>query len=393
MSEPFIIGFDAKRACQNRTGLGNYSRFVLNGLCRFAPQLHLLLYAPNPKKTQALDGLDCESAVSMRFPQTLWGKCLRSLWRVWGMTRDLERDGVQLYHGLSNELPLTIHRAKGVKTIVTIHDLIFLRYPQYYKPVSRWIYHYKFRRACRLADRIIAVSECTKRDIIHFFGTPEEKIEVVYQGCDEQFRQTATEAQKTAVRERYSLPERYILYVGSIEERKNLMLLAQALKEIDQKEFEDIEVIAVGRRTKYADKVESFVKSNGLSSRFRMLSGVPFPDLPALYQMATLFVYPSRFEGFGIPLLEALCSGTPAIGCTGSCLEEAGGPSSLYVDPDDPQALAQAIASVLSDNALRQRMITDSYAYAAQFQLETLTQQMLSLYQNLLQPNRHEYNI
>ncbi len=387
MQETTIIGFDAKRACQNRTGLGNYSRFVLNGLCRLAPQLHLLLYAPNPKKTQALDGLDRESAVSMRFPQTLWGKCLRSLWRLWGMTRDLERDGVQLYHGLSNELPLNIHRAKGVKTIVTIHDLIFLRYPQYYKPVSRWIYHYKFRRACRLADRIIAVSECTKRDIIHFFGTPEEKIEVVYQGCDEQFRQTATEAQKTAVRERYSLPERYILYVGSIEERKNLMLLAQALKEIDQKEFEDIEVIAVGRRTKYADKVEAFVKGNGLSSRFRMVSGVPFPDLPALYQMATLFVYPSRFEGFGIPLLEALCSGTPVIGCTGSCLEEAGGPSSLYVDPDDPQALAQAIARVLTDNTLRQRMITDGHAYAAQFQAETLTQQMLSLYQNLLQSN------
>ena len=103
--------------------------------------------------------------------------------------------------------------------------------------------------------------------------------------------------------------------------------------------------------------------------------------------MATLFVYPSRVEGFCIPVLEALCSGTPVIGCTGSCLEEAGGPSSLYVDPDDPQALAQAIARVLTDNTLRQRMITDGHAYAAQFQAETLTQQMLSLYQNLLQSN------
>lgn len=382
MLKSLVIGFDAKRACQNRTGLGNYSRFVLSGLCRWAPRLRLQLYAPNPQKTQALDGLDREPSISMRFPKTLWGKCLRSLWRVWGMTRDLETDGVQLYHGLSNELPLNINWAKDIKTIVTIHDLIFLRYPQYYKPVSRWIYHYKFRRACQIADRIIAVSECTKRDIMRFFGTPEEKIEVIYQGCDEQFRQQATEEQKAAVRERYQLPERYILYVGSIEERKNLMLLAQALPMLEE---QDIQVFAVGRRTKYADRVQAFIQANSLSSRFRILSGVPFPDLPALYQMATIFVYPSRFEGFGIPLLEALCSGTPVIGCTGSCLEEAGGPSSLYVSPDDPQALTQAITRIISDNTLRQRMITDGYAYAELFNGQKLAEQMFALYGRVMQ--------
>lgn len=381
MQTPTIIGFDAKRACQNRTGLGNYSRFVLSGLCRYASDVQLLLYAPNPKKTQALDGLDSEHAIAMRFPKTWWNKCLRSLWRVWGMTRDLECDHVQLYHGLSNELPLNIHKAKSIKTIVTIHDLIFLRYPQYYKPVSRWIYHYKFRRACKIADRIIAVSECTKRDIIRFFGTPEEKIEVIYQGCDEQFRQQATEEQKAAVRERYQLPERYILYVGSIEERKNLMLLAQALPLLADK---DIHVIAVGRRTKYADRVQAFIQAKGLTSRFRMLSGVPFPDLPALYQMATTFVYPSRFEGFGIPLLEALCSGTPVIGCTGSCLEEAGGPSSLYVSPDDPSALADAIQRVLSDNTLRQCMITNGYTYAKGFTQGMAMRKLLEIYKHLM---------
>ena len=377
MLKSLVIGFDAKRACQNRTGLGNYSRFVLSGLCRWAPRLRLQLYAPNPQKTQALDGLDREPSISMRFPKTLWGKCLRSLWRVWGMTRDLETDGVQLYHGLSNELPLNIHKAKSIKTIVTIHDLIFLRYPQYYKPVSRWIYHYKFRRACKIADRIIAVSECTKRDIMRFFGTPEEKIEVIYQGCDEQFRQQATEEQKAAIRERYQLPERYILYVGSIEERKNLMLLAQALPLLTDK---DIQVIAVGRRTKYADRVQAFIQAQGLTSRFRMLSGVPFSDLPALYQLATLFVYPSYFEGFGIPLLEALCSGTPVIGCTGSCLEEAGGPSSLYVSPDDSAALADAIQRILTDEDLRTKMIADGHCYAQRFDAEKLTMQMLHLY-------------
>ena len=111
-----------------------------------------------------------------------------------------------------------------------------------------------------------------------------------------------------------------------------------------------------------------------------MLSGVPFSDLPALYQLATLFVYPSRFEGFGIPLLEALCSGTPVIGCTGSCLEEAGGPSSLYVSPDDSAALAEAIQRVLTDEDLRTKMIADGRCYAQRFDAEKLTMQMLHLY-------------
>ena len=374
------IGFDAKRAAQNRTGLGNYSRFVIRGLCRYAPHLCLHLYTPNPQKVHALDGLDDEPTVAMHFPKTLWWKRFRNSWRVWGMTRDIQKDKVQLYHGLSNELPLNIHRAKGVKTIVTIHDLIFLRYPQYYKPVSRWIYRYKFRRACRLADHIIAVSECTKRDIIHFFGTPAEKISVIYQGCDEQFRQPVSEAKREEVRERYQLPERYILYVGSIEERKNLLLLAKALSLLENS---SVHVIAVGKHTPYADRVQTFISAHDLNARFHIISGVSFSDLPALYQQAVVFVYPSRFEGFGIPLLEALCSGTPAIGCTGSCLEEAGGPSSLYVDPDDPQAMAQAIAKVLADERLCAKMITDGYAHAAHFEAAALTQQLVALYEHV----------
>ncbi len=381
MNELTVIGFDAKRAAQNRTGLGNYSRFVVNGLCKYAFEMRLLLYAPNPRKTGALGGLDGEAAVEMHYPRTAWWKGLRSLWRVWGMTRDLAEDGVQIYHGLSNELPLNIRRAQGVKSIVTIHDLIFLRYPQYYKPIDRWIYRYKFRRACEQADHIIAVSECTKRDIIHFFRTPAEKISVIYQGCDEQFRQLAPETKKREVRERYQLPERYILYVGSIEERKNLMLLAEALSQLED---QNIQVIAVGKRTPYADRVQSFVDAHHLGPRFRMISGVPFADLPALYQMATLFVYPSRFEGFGIPLLEALCSGTPVIGCTGSCLEEAGGPQSIYVNPDNPQELAQAIARVLSNETLRQRMISEGNDYSERFSEKQLTADLLRLYTRII---------
>lgn len=369
------IGFDAKRAAQNKTGLGNYSRFVLQTLADAAPQNEYVLYIPSERKQGLLDVLKGDFV--RRFPQKGLWKNFRSLWRVWGITSDVQQDGIDIYHGLSNELPLNIRKARSVKSIVTIHDLIFLRYPECYPLIDRTIYNYKFRKACQRADRVIAVSECTKRDIVQLYHISPEKIDVVYQGCDSQFKLPASETMKMEVRALYSLPERYILYVGSIEKRKNLLLLAKALRHLD----ESYQVIAVGKRTPYADRVNKFLHEHGLQDRLRMLHGVPFAHLPALYQLATTFVYPSRYEGFGIPLLEALNSGVPAIGAYGSCLEEAGGPGSLYVAPDDDRALAEAIRYTYEDASLRWRMITEGRQYAKRFEPEPIAQQLLDIYQ------------
>lgn len=234
----------------------------------------------------------------------------------------------------------------------------------------------KFKKACVNADRIIAVSECTKRDIVQYFRIPEAKIDVVYQGCDEQFKHKVEEHIKEKIRNKYSLPNKFILYLGSIESRKNLLLLAKALEYIK----EPIEVIAIGKRTPYANKIEKYLKDRGLEKRMRMLHNVPFHELPAFYQMATTFVYPSFFEGFGIPLLEALNCGTPAIGATGSCLEEAGGPYSIYIDPNNPQELAQAIERTLTDAALREEMIKKGKEYACRFEKEVLAKDLLKVY-------------
>lgn len=373
------IGFDGKRAAQNRTGLGNYSRLVLRALSRNTAD-ELCVYLPDERRTECLRGLERERGISLRHPQRAPWRWLRSLWRVWGVTADIEADGIRLFHGLSGELPLNIRRARGVRSVVTVHDLIFLRYPELYKPIDRWIYEFKFRRACRNADRIIAISECTKRDIVHFFGTPAEKIDVVLQGCDEAFHRAASVELQADVRRRYDLPPHYILYVGSIEERKNLMLLAQALPLLSDKA---VQVVAVGKRTPYADRVQQYIDSAGLATRFRMFHGVPFADLPPLYQMADVFVYPSRFEGFGIPMLEALASGTAAIGCTGSCLEEAGGPDSIYVSPDSPADLAAAIDSVLADPALRDRMISQGRTYAARLSPAQMASDLQAVYNSV----------
>ena len=384
------IGFDAKRAAQNRTGLGNYSRFVIRILSeKFAGnQYHL--YTPKPHRMPYLQEIPTLKHLFLHFPpQGIWSR-IRSLWRVWGITKDIQKDGIQIFHGLSNELPLNIGTpeqrkmkagGKGCKYIVTIHDLIFIHTPQYYHWIDRQIYNFKFRRACRCADRVIAVSEYTKQEIMHYYHTPESKIDVVYQGCDPVFSQEIEEGKLQEVKARYQLPDKFVLYVGSIEERKNLMLVAKAMAKLNRRAA--IHVVAVGRRTAYVDKIQDFLKAQGIEHLFHFYHQVPYADLPSFYKWASTFAYPSRIEGFGIPLLEAISSGVPAIGCTGSCLEEAGGPNSIYVNPDDAQGMADAILRTCTDEDLRQHMISEGKKYALKFSDEKLSHDLMRVYENL----------
>lgn len=384
------IGFDAKRAAQNRTGLGNYSRFVIRILSeKFAGnQYHL--YTPKPHRMPYLQEIPTLKHLFLHFPpQGIWSR-LRSLWRVWGITKDIQKDGIQIFHGLSNELPLNIGTpeqrkmkagGKGCKYIVTVHDLIFIHTPQYYHWIDRQIYNFKFRRACRCADRVIAVSEYTKQEIMHYYHTPESKIDVVYQGCDPVFSQEIEEGKLQEVKARYQLPDKFVLYVGSIEERKNLMLVAKAMAELNRRAA--IHVVAVGRRTAYVDQIQDFLKAQGINHLFHFYHQVPYADLPAFYKWASTFAYPSRIEGFGIPLLEAISSGVPAIGCTGSCLEEAGGPNSIYVNPDDAKGMADAILRTCTDETLRQHMISEGKKYALNFSDEKLSNDLMKVYENL----------
>ena len=384
------IGFDAKRAAQNATGLGNYSRFVIRILNNFFPDDEQVLYVPNPKKTQHLDkvtangndnDINGKNVTKIRFPQRIW-KRLRSLWRVWGITSDLKRNRIDIFHGLSNELPLNIRKAK-CRSVVTIHDLIFLHYPKYYHWIDRKIYDFKFRRACSNADRVIAVSEFTKREIMKYYGTPEAKIDVVYQGCDPAFSAPIGNEKLDEVARRYSLPQQFLLYVGSIEERKNLMLVAKAIA--SRPSAFSHKIVAVGKRTPYVDEIRDYLEANGIADRMLFFHKVPFADLPSFYRLADAFVYPSRIEGFGIPMLEAISSGLPAIGCTGSCLEEAGGPHCIYVDPDDAQAMSAALCRVVSDKELCETMIREGYKYARNFTDEVLAGKVHETYSSILQ--------
>ena len=378
MPLPLTIGYDAKRAVSNGTGLGNYCRTLLNDLGTIDTTDSFRLYVPDLGRDDLRSQLDMPRNMSFVTPANKLVKPLRSLWRIKGIVNDLKRDGVDIYHGLTGELPLGLSEA-GIKSVVTIHDLIFMRCPEYYNPVDVAIYKWKFRNAIRQANRIIAISECTRRDIMELGEIDDSRIDVVYQSCDTRFRQQVSPEQKQDVRARYSLPKRYVLFVGTIEERKNALLAAQALPYLS----DDIHLVLVGRQTAYAKTIFSFARQNGLANRIHMLSGVPTSDLYAIYQQAECFVYPSRYEGFGIPVIEAIQSRLPVIACTGSCLEEAGGPDNVYVDPDEPQEMAMAIKSITDNPDAARQIVTRSLDYIRRFENGNVAQEMLNVYRSL----------
>ena len=374
MNDQPIIGYDAKRIVSNGTGLGSYGRTLINDLA--SHPINLRLYAPDEGRKDLREQIVQQENVTFCYPHpslfTFHSSLFTSLWRTHGIIKDLQRDGVQLYHGLSGELPVGI-RKSGIKSVVTIHDLIFLRHPEYYHWIDTKIYAWKFRQTLREADHIIAISECTKRDIMEYGQIDESRISVIYQSFAPRFNNSPTSNLS-------ALNSKYILSVGSIEERKNILLAVKALPYLP----EDINLVIIGRHTKYTDQVTDYIKTHNLSHRVQILHGVTDEELPALYAGAEAFVYPSRYEGFGIPIIEAISMGLPVVACTGSCLEEAGGPDSLYVDPDDEQAMAQAICQSLKGAEGREQRISLSREYIRRFEGQDVASQIIRLYQNLI---------
>ncbi|MFN4144726.1 MAG: glycosyltransferase family 4 protein [Runella sp.] len=367
------VGFDAKRAFNNTTGLGNYSRFVLNSLQHFAPSIECLAYTPRLKK-----GLyDDFPEKKIRQP-LLSNSFYGAWWRSVGIKNDLLRDKIQIFHGLSNELPFGLKQS-GVRSVVTIHDLIFLRYPSLYPAIDRFFYQQKFKRACREADVIVAVSQQTKNDIVAFYGIAPDRIEVVYQDCHDIFRASKEVALKPTLA---ALLEGnpYLLSVGTIEERKNQLRLVEAFHKAA---LPEAILVLVGRKTPYQQQIEAYILRNGLRHRVKILNDVAFDDLPALYRHAKAFVYVSLFEGFGIPIVEALHSGVPVVAATGSCLEEAGGEGAIYTNPTDTDDLADKLTKIWNDENLRLRLIAKGRQHVRRFSAQNIAQQLSCIYQTL----------
>lgn len=372
------IGFDAKRLFANTTGLGNYSRSLAENLQLLHPEHEYHLFTPKAKKTNRTE-LFFSKAFIIHESKAL----LKAYWRSISVVKDLKKNGIELYHGLSNELPYRL-QDQGIKSVVSIHDLIFKVYPETYSLSERIIYDLKFKYACKHSDKIIAISESTKNDIVRFYHIEPSKIEVIYQTCNPIFYKLRSAQENAQTISDYNLPQKYFLYVGSVEQRKNLKLIIEAYS-LHKKEIKTPLVI-IGRGGKYKEECRSLIQSYGLEASFIWLENLKDnAHLQSVYQMAAALIYPSFYEGFGLPVAEALLSKTPVITADTSSLREAGGPDSIYIDPKNSTALSDAMIRIQSDKDLVTRMVDRGYEYAHRmFAPEPLTEQMMQCYLSVI---------
>jgi len=366
------IGYDAKRIFHNTTGLGNYSRDLVQILSTYYPKNQYYLYNPKPAKVDRLKP-DGKTLVEIK-PISFLAKKLPFLWRSKWIVKQLVKDEITVFHGLTGELPFGIEKT-NIKTIVTIHDLIFVRYPELYKALDRKIYLKKFKYAAQTADIVIAISEQTKQDIINFLGINGDKIQVIYQGCHRIFKEVISQESQNEVLKKYHIPENYILNVGAINERKNLLSLVKAIEKTGDN------LVVVGNGTAYFQKVKEYVNSHHLTKKVSFLQNLSMQDIAVLYRKARIFIYPSIFEGFGIPIIEALYSKTPVITTQGSCFPEAGGPDSIYLkNPYDIDEITKAIHLISEDKSYRLNMINKGFVYVQKFNDEVIAKNFEKIY-------------
>ncbi|MFO7878503.1 MAG: glycosyltransferase family 4 protein [Bacteroidota bacterium] len=371
------IGFDAKRAFYNRSGLGNYSRDTILSLQHYYPGNEYYLYTP--RKKNPIDFLpEDKGNIHVVKPGSM-NRLYQAYWRSISLGNKINKHKIDIYHGLSNELPADIIHSNA-RSVVSIHDLIFMRYPELYKSVDREIYQQKFFEASLAADKIIAMSEQTKEDIISFFHTREENIEVIYQGCNPIFYEQVSEEKKQAICDKYGIPRNFIFSVGTLEKRKNALQILEGIK----MEKIDFPLVFVGKSTAYLRELHHFLKQEKMENQVYFLHDVPNSDLPALYQASSLFVYPSIFEGFGIPILEALNSGTPVITNKFGCFMEAGGDAAMYVNPNHPEEIGEGIRKILDDRETARKMVEAGKEHAAHFRQDKISEKLMNLYKSLL---------
>jgi len=364
------IGFDAKRLFHNNSGLGNYSRDLVRILSNFFPENDYYLFAKN-KSNKGNELLNMKNISFNRIDKGIFSRQIK-------MGFNAQSEDCDIFHGLSGELPIKWEKNKKIKKVVSIHDLIFLKYPQFYSFFDRKIHCWKVQNAIKEADLVIAISEQTKKDIIEYFHASEEKIHVVYQTCSDNFKKIYSKQHLFATSEKFKLPERFILNVGTIEERKNLFSIVKAIKGLK------IPLVVVGKETNYSKLIKRFISENNMQRQVYFLQKVENIELSHIYQLADIFVYPSLYEGFGIPIIEAMFSKIPVITSNSSCLPEAGGTNSMYVNPTNIYDIRSKIVHLWENSEERARRAEKSLEFVKKFNEDKIAEELIKLYKEVL---------
>lgn len=375
------IGFDAIRAVRNATGLGNYSRDILRALHRVYPRLDLRLYSPLPPRAKYGDVPGELNADLQLPPYDTTNPISRALWRTFRLGRVAARDRVELYHGLTHEIPRDLP-ATGIPSVLTVHDLIFEKHPQYFPFFDRASYRWRYRWSAQHADAIVAVSEQTRSDLVTIYHVDPARITVLPPARNPVFMVPVPAAERTGIRARYGIPDRFVLSVGTLEPRKNQALLIDALSQLDPAIVPML--VLVGRDGGSLVDLKRLIARLDLGARVRIVHDVTTAHLPALMQSATLFLYPSLAEGFGMPVAEALSAGTPVIAAREGGLSDAGGPDTRYAAAEDATAWAAAMLELSENAEARDRMSAAGQLFAMRFDGERVAARLMAVYDAVL---------
>ncbi len=373
-----LIGIDASRATvSERTGTENYTLYLTRALVAHGQQHRFRLYfSAAPAEGLLPRGARVEWRV-MPFAR-LWTH-LRLAW-------ELLRHPPDVLFVPAHVLPL-LHPARCV---VTVHDLGYRHYPQAHTRWSRWYLEWSTRRNARVAQRVIADSQATRADLIEHYQTPADKIVVAYPAGGEGMAPVRDEALLAAVRARYDTGTRYFVYVGTLQPRKNVsaLLRAYAILWRDGVLDDDVRLVLAGKPGWLYDEITATIHALQLQERVVLTGYVAHQDLPALLSGALAYVLPSWYEGFGLPVLEAMACGTPVICSNVSSLPEVAGDAALLFAPDDAGALAAAMARIYREPALREELAARGLERARAFTWERCAQQVLTALEAVGEPGR-----
>ncbi len=367
---------DLSAAAHDRAGLGRYAASLAQALLPAEPRL--TAFVNDPRESRLRPPLSNLPTHTANLPRKRW-RLRAALSYFGGPPMDRAFDGVTLFHATEHLLPKITH----ARSVFTLHDVAYLLFPQYHLPQNRIYLTLMMPRFLARADRLIAVSEATRRDALRYYRLNPEKIVVIPEGVEARFQPEPDPARLAALRQKYALPERFILCVGTIEPRKNLPTLLDAFAAVRPRHPQVGLVIAGGRGWLYQSFFEHR-RAVGLENQVRLTGHVPDDDLPALINCAEVFAFPSVFEGFGLPPLEAMACGVPIVCSNASSLPEVTGDSGLSLPPHDVQAWAEALDRLLTDPALHADLRGRGLARARQFTWEAAARKTLEVYQSVI---------
>lgn len=372
------VCLDVSPTVQKHAGLGRYAGEVARGLARHKREIDLTLFYNSPAQAQLPDYLAGIPYGSVRMGNKPWRlSVLLSQLFHWPMDRTFGAG--EIFHATNHLLAHFRH----ARTVFTLHDLIYLRYPEYHLPYNRWYLRLAMPRFLRASDVIVTPSECSRQDAIKAYGLPEWKIKVIYEAPAPTFKPASGPAPLNGVRQKYNLPEKYILHVGTIEPRKNLTRLLEAFRPL-LAHWPHLKLVLIGKKGWLYEPFYQRLQELGLTEQVVFPGYVDEADLPALYHLAEVFVFPSLYEGFGLPPLEAMACGVPVICSNSSSLPEVVGDAALLVDPTDTAGLHSAMRRVLEDPALRADLARRALVQAQKFSWQKAVDELEQVYRSLL---------